>query len=371
MYATIALGIIAIILTFLYDKHIFRWGFAVAMISLTVFTAIRYEWGVDMPAYEKMFNEINTQSEVLSDLFKFDIIGLKSGEYGWRILNYLCQPIGFFGMTMLISAFEGCVVYWFIKKYVPLGYLWFAVFIYVFNSNLLVLGCSMMRQWLATCIILTAMPAFAKGRPIRYFLLVYIASTIHTSALLFAPLFLFRILRNMELTLSRMVPLVFVTLLWLYVLGNMLGGRFFDYLFSSDTFEMYSSYQVSIVNSENDLVGSASLLNCIIILICVFVSYKSSQDITAITWLMFGYIIVLPLLARVPMMGRLTFYCETIGLMAFPNGYKNIKSSILKTIILIWILFWYLYLFFGFFSDSNWRHSFYEYHTIFEAPYWM
>lgn len=67
-----------------------------------------------------------------------------------------------FSLVIVLTAFEISVYYWFIKKYIPKEWYWFAVFIYVFNPNFMLTQSSMMRQTLAMCIVLLSIPYIYK-----------------------------------------------------------------------------------------------------------------------------------------------------------------------------------------------------------------
>lgn len=72
------------------------------------------------------------------------------------------QTIRLFSLVIVLTAFEISVYYWFIKKYIPKEWYWFAVFIYVFNPNFMLTQSSMMRQTLAMCIVLLSIPYIYK-----------------------------------------------------------------------------------------------------------------------------------------------------------------------------------------------------------------
>lgn len=74
------------------------------------------------------------------------------------------QTIRLFSLVIVLTAFEISVYYWFIKKYIPKEWYWFAVFIYVFNPNFMLTQSSMMRQTLAMCIVLLSIPYIYKKR---------------------------------------------------------------------------------------------------------------------------------------------------------------------------------------------------------------
>lgn len=366
MNEVVVIGLIALFLTFLYDRKVIRWGFLFAMILLTVFCAIRWNWGTDMPSYTNGFHNFNGVGNFW-EINKFaDIRGDRSNEIAWSIINVLCQPIGFFGMTILLSVFEGGVIYWFVNKYVPRGYFMLAVFIYVFNVNLMVLGCSMMRQWLAMCIVLIAVHYAIKDKFIPFLLFIFLAALFHTSALFCIVIYLFRLMRGLKVTLDKLILIFLIFIFWVYIFGRFLQS--FANSFVTTFFDNYEMYLSS--NIDTATVGLASLLNILVLVICIY-SLKNTSEITkSLTWIYAGYILLLPFVTLVPMASRIIFYFDIIGIAVIPNGLKNTLQPILRYGTLVWIIFWYCFQFVNFFNANVWHDSYYEYNTIFDAPYW-
>lgn len=366
MYSAIFIGLIAVFFTFLYDRKIWNNGFIISMGILTIFCAIRWEWGSDMPVYARDFEMLELDSLKLKDLMNIESTGYRNYEYGWLILNLLCQPIGFFGMTILLSIFEGCVIYWFIKKYVPSGYFTYAVFIYAFDSNLMVLGCSMMRQWLAMCIILIAIDYAINNRTIPFLIIVFIASLFHSSALFCIVFYFIRLMRNFKITLQRLSLLFMIIILWVYVFGH-----FFETFATSFILDYFSRYEYYVLSGEEtSTVGFASLFNIVIASICLYYVKNSNNSVKTITWIYLTYTIILPFVTLIPMASRIIFYFNILGIVTIPNGVRNIKNNTIKYGVIMWIIFWNTYTFINFFYSPVWHKSYIEYHTIFESPYW-
>ena len=368
MKYAIIVGIIAVLLTFFDDRKIIKKGFQIAMIILTVFCAIRWEWGVDMPGYAKTFDEYGALGVKFWQIDQLNVRANRISEYGWSILNVLCQPIGFFGMTILLSVLEGGIVYWFVEKYVPRGYRSISVFLYAFNSNLMVLGCSMMRQWLAMCIILVAAHFVIKGKFLPYIFTIIFASLFHASAIFMLPFYFLRSMSTIKINSYVILFIVALILLWVYLLGRFMSGAI-DFIMEQGINEMYGSY----ANSKNTVtVGFGSFMNIIVALVCLInITNGSNQAMKMIAWVYIGYIIVLPLGTVMPIMSRFTFYFELLGISVIPYGVKSIRQPLLKTGLLVWIVLWYCMLFNNFFHASTWRDSYMTYNTIFNAPFWQ
>ncbi|HHX67992.1 MAG TPA: hypothetical protein GX708_08095, partial [Gallicola sp.] len=112
MHATIIISLIAILFAWIARFQKTKYGgLEAAFILLTIFMSIRYNFGNDYPGYLNRFLSIGAFSNI--DLT------LESTEIGWAVLNLLFQPIGFFGMVIVLTVFEYAVIYRLIKKYVP------------------------------------------------------------------------------------------------------------------------------------------------------------------------------------------------------------------------------------------------------------
>lgn len=160
MIETIVIGLICVCLAYLGRYRRLSWGFGAAMTILFVFLAIRYEWGNDYRQYIDKFIVYNSIDE-----FNYSDPN-ERWEVGWIFLYRIFKPFGFFSLVIVLTAFEISVYYWFIKKYIPKEWYWFAVFIYVFNPNFMLTQSSMMRQTLAMCIVLLSIPYIYKKKVI-------------------------------------------------------------------------------------------------------------------------------------------------------------------------------------------------------------
>lgn len=156
MIETIVIGLICVFWAYLGRYRRLSWGFGAAMTILFVFLAIRYEWGNDYRQYIDKFTVYNSIDE-----FNYSDPN-ERWEVGWIFLYRIFKPFGFFSLVIVLTAFEISVYYWFIKKYIPKEWYWFAVFIYVFNPNFMLTQSSMMRQTLAMCIVLLSIPYIYK-----------------------------------------------------------------------------------------------------------------------------------------------------------------------------------------------------------------
>ena len=125
-----------------------------------------------------------------------------SYESGYVVLNWLLGKIGigFHAFLILHAAFCMSSFGLFIYRYSKAPWLSFAMF---FSLSYFEYSFGILRQILAICILLFAVPFIERKKPIPFFLLVILAFTIHRTALIFAVFYLARYIK-----VTRLVYLV-------------------------------------------------------------------------------------------------------------------------------------------------------------------
>ena len=366
MQTAIVISLIAIIFAYLASFRIFKYGLEIAMVVLTVFVAIRYEWGTDMPSYNLTFQEF-----AYSGLRIFDFTGIsqirtgRSLEIGWAFLNVACIPIGFFGMIILLAVVENLIIYDFIKRNVDKHYYWLAIFIYTFNPYMMVLGCSMLRQWLAMCIILFATRYILSGKWRFYLLFVLLAASIHTSALLFAFLYLFRHTEKVKLELSSLFWLIGISLLWI-VVGKLISTEGIMMLLSTDAFEGYTGQSNSGIGSG---VGFGTFFKILLYLFCIVQTKYLDKDKKILSWILLAYVLLFPFTDTVSLASRLNFYVDAVAIAVVPIAMKASRYKYMNVLMITLYMFWNIVLYRLFFSAQDFVWSYRTYHTIFETTW--
>lgn len=372
MNVAIIVSLFAIFLAFMYDRKRIRWGLIGAMCVLTIFTAIRWEWGNDMPTYAKEFEAFGNEKVHFWEYWEFGDMGVRTdrtSEVFWFMINIICQPIGFFGMTIVLSVLQGWVVYRFIKDFVPRGYTYFAIFIYCFNPRILVLGCSMMRQWIAMCAILVSMKYLCEKRLLPFVVFVIFASLFHTSSLFLLVVYAVVYLDRKKVNLSYICVSFFLILIWVFIIGKRLTD-IISTIFVIGILEQYTS----LITNEEDAasIGIATMMNVIVALVGIYTAKQSGNDkIQIISMAYLCFVFFLPFSATIMLGGRMLCYFDAISIAVLPNILKNSKISIVKSGVFLWVIMINLYNYIQFFHSKTWHHYFMNYHTIFEAPYWM
>jgi len=353
---TIAIfNLVVVIIAYLaYLLRSVRW-LQLSFFLIFLFLALRYDFGNDYQNYLVGFGDVNAFNK------------LPDFEPGWVLLCRLFNPVGFFAMVAVLAAFNCIVYYQLIKKYVPPAYYWFAVFLYVFNADMMLIHSSAMRQSVAIAIFVYAFDFLYKKNYLRYFLCIAVAAFFHSSALILFPIFIlgafnWKVNRIAAVTLFAVFVLVivFVEFLAPYI------GRLV-YMF----FEQYSVYQTG----ADSRIGTGLAFVFRLILFALVLVYAQFQ--TGAISLLFKIgilaLFVEPFGFDIVMISRMGMYFQPALLAVIPLVIWNIKGhNIYRTcskcsLVAAYIVIT-LYSFYGFFQSEVWRDRFGTYKTIFSAP---
>ena len=176
MIVITVLNIVVVFMSYLarFEKH--RYLLAWAFVLLIFVLGIRYGYGNDFFNYKYFFEHgsYTTESE--------------DPDPGWLLLNKLFKPFGFSTFVFFLTAIEHLMLYDLIRRYVTPQYYWLALFIYLFNPYFMLIGLSMMRQFLVQLLSFYAMELIYKRKWIHFLLIVIFSVSIHKVGLLLIPL---------------------------------------------------------------------------------------------------------------------------------------------------------------------------------------
>lgn len=372
MNTAIIISILAILFSYLESKKYVKYGLAIAIAIITVFVAIRFEWGTDMDSYFANFQRFADSGLKAFDFQQSSQIREgRSNEIGWAAFNILCKPIGFFGMIIVIAIIENLIIYDTIKRYVDKKYYWLAIFIYCFNPYLMVLGCSMIRQWLAMCIVLFSVRFIVSGRFWVYLLLVLLATSIHGSALFFIVLYLFRFLKGVHINTRWITILCIIAFSW-FVIGSFFARQSVSLVLTTIAFENYAdTLDASLANRDFGRVGLSVIFKVVLYIFCVVQTNRLSDEKGLICWLLMLFILIHPFTSTVPLASRLNFYIELLAMIAIPIAMKVNKTNALGAVLVVLFLIWNVMSYTSFFSSPDFNWAYKDYHTIFESPVWQ
>ena len=334
-----------------FEKH--RYLLAWAFILLISVLGIRYGYGNDFYNYKYIFD--NPLDEEAQNV-----------EPGWFLLNKLFRPFGFSTFVFFLTVIEQLMLYDIIRRYVPPQYFWFAVFLYVFNPNYMLMGLSMMRQFLVMLIGLYALEQATKRNFLRFLLLVAVGFTIHKVAVLLLPLYFLPIISTWIATKWWISVVVLVG--FYLVIQNMSGiiEQLSMLIMESGT-KYASSYLNNSVLQDDNKLGLKYIIHYVVYFIVLIrnLKYLNSQHQIFAVDVLLGLFII-PFTVIFPMALRTSWMYTVAEIISFPLLIKQeripiIKYGMLMIMIAITLLFEYR----GLFNSEIYADHFRTFQTIF------
>lgn len=367
MFVAILVTILAIFLSSLDRKGSKVSGLKLAFVIITLYLSIRYDYGNDYLGYLDSFNGYKSYRSSLLDISALtDLHG--HGDWGWVLLNILFQPVGFFVMVIILTILENIVVYDFIKTYVSKTWYPFAVFIYTMNTNLMIVGGSMMRQWLAICIFIYAFRFIRDKKPIYFFLLILIASKFHSSANILYPMYFIGYLRDVKLSSKSLYWFIPFLVSW-FVVAPMVFQNNLGFLFSMESFEHFEIYEGTGTGEKFGILGIIGAF--LFPVICISQVNKFDSNVRSLVLIYFCSILIRPLGLVLGMVNRMSFYFMAYSIVVFPIAMQEIRKIKIDYVYMLMIIIIVPMLrdYWAFFHSEVWIDHFMTYKTIFGVPW--
>lgn len=358
IYTVAVVGIIAMFLAYIKPDK-FKYGLELAWLVIFVFLAIRYNFGNDYEGYRENFDYFNSYRN-------FDIHDdTVHAEYGWIYLCRLFSPLGFFGMVIFLTAFECWVYYRLIKKYVERKWQWFAIFIFVFTPSLMLIHASMMRQALATALFVFGFQYIVNRKIIPYVILIYLATTVHASAIILYPVFLLGYIRDIRFYKYSAGLIIIVYVYLLYTSAGLL-----EYVHAITEFTDMGKY-LETYNARTDNVswGVGAVLTFYIFSYILFTISLYSKEIRLLFLLLVIGFFTTPFAIMLPMVGRLSYYFLIISIVCYPTivstSFVSKYANLCRYLASFTIILLTLYSYITFFQNEVWQDAYSTYYTIF------
>jgi transmembrane protein EpsG len=354
LFELILLTVFAVFFAFLNSYKEFEYGLKISFLLIFLFLAFRYNYGNDYMGYYQDFLDVNHYSKINYHDIAFHY------EPGWLFLCRIFAPIGFFAMVMFLSLINSVVYYRFISTYVPKKYYWLAVFIYICDPGFMLIQASAMRQSLAICLFIVAIPYIFKKDFLRYSACILLGYLFHSSALILWPLYFLGFV-NWRINKNASI-LIFLLFVSLFLFGKYLLPFLDQFILKN--FERYEGYHASaVIGTGIGLIYSSILF----IVVLYFARFQVQETALIFKIAIFSFMFI-PLSFLIQIVGRIGMYFEPATLIAYPLVLKHIKKEYLKVIFLASFLGFTGYIFFQFFHSDLWSEAFGTYHTIFTAP---
>lgn len=347
-------------------KRIFFITFFLAFI----FAAFRYEFGPDYINYRNSYEEVKAYGasafiqsrDVVSDpLFRF---------YQGIFFNYTIflafNSLLWFGIS-----------YYIYRKNIKCQYYWFLVLFLFFNVNCILNNLTAIRQSIAGSFVIIAflfLNTEMRWKRIWCFLVLFLASMFHISALVLLPLaFLNKKRKSFLFTkeyLGVVVVLAFIAFLNRGIITQMIAG------FMVENIEEFARYQVYIEQIDGGTTGVASMIKYAVLLLLniiplyyISVCGPKEKDDSKVVYYKIGIIIAtIAVVLGGGTMSRFIMMLNPFYIIAIIGCFDIIKD-VRRTVILVsCVAVTSIYAFY-FYLQNEYSESFLEYHSVFSAPF--
>lgn len=228
------------------------WGL---FLYLVVIAGFRYRIGTDSVTYEGTYEVFPT----LWNIGTYNFAKLRF-EPGFLLFASFARTFSpdFMWFQILHAVVVNFVIFRFIKQNTPHKFLCLSFYFVIMFLNL---NTQVLRESLAVCCFLLAWPFFRQGKWLQYYLLVLLAISMHTSAivLLFLPILTFKGIRNFFVFGKKTLIICIV----IFVVGLVIESHFsafFSLLAVTDSIESAvgrytgSDYSTNVLNI-NGIIG--------------------------------------------------------------------------------------------------------------------
>lgn len=275
-----------------------------SFVPLFIYGALRVDYGLDYPSYKWLFDTVH--NETIFDPSEY------REEIGYLLINRILPS---FRWVLILSTLLTCISYiWVMYKYIPSNFSWFfVIFLFVTGNFTFVFSFVGIRNGIVVAMLLLSSELIRQRKIWKFALVTALASTIHTSSLLYFPLAYF-IGRGTPMSLKETRVWMIVLAILLVIPINRIAIRLLPFI--GNYFDLYSTYFRTYASGD----ASMSLLIKCVSLIAV----------ALILW----YMRKKPLDDCANMMGRLSllfFEAQLLGGIAgrLPQNYIIFVSVML------------------------------------------
>lgn len=368
MFVITLTNILALFLTILDSSKIHKNGMKYGFIIVSVIAAVRYDYGNDYMSYMRDFGRVGkyTLDFIFENQEQLQYSDALFKDIGAVTIFRLFHPLGFFFFAGLISIFQGCIYYQFIKENVKRKYFWIAMFLYLFQFEFYLLPMSMIRQGLSISLFVWSWHFIKQNKMAMPILLALISISIHKSAVIFVP-FIF-IARYIKFKNGRLLSIILFIALIVMMGSSSLINSLFEKVAGAEAFTIYVNSYGDEASGEMGLIRK--ILAYLPFSLALFSIRHQNTTVQNRTILFFSTIgvLILPFTSIIALISRLCYYFNIFTLAAIPLSLTSIRNKIVRYSICSIILACTAYQYYDIFQNSVYTKSFAEYHTIFTAP---
>lgn len=197
-----------------------------------------------------------------------------------------------------------------------------------FTTNVYFISMNMIRQCIATMIFIFAIPLIKNKKWLPYFILTGLAFTMHTSAILYFPMY-FLLSKRLNKKVSIGLIIGFV------VFGSFGVDLLINLLLKMDYFNDYFAwYLTSKYNTGDFNVISFVIALCVyLFLLYINKSAKNNKNYNILLWLQTIVLCILSLSAHLPLMQRMSWVFSFPLFIYLPRMFDFIENKQLRFIL--------------------------------------
>lgn len=362
MYVVILTTLFALTFSYLASKNRVKYGLDIAFLAVTFIQAIHYKYGNDYLGYYDDYRMITSNTFNWDDL----LAGNFWKEPGWALINFFFARYGgFYMMVAVLSVVYNFIYYKLIRTFLPRNLWLFGVFVYLFSCyDLYLINMSMMRQGLSIALFAYSFQFIIRKDIIRSAILVFIAYSIHSSAVILIP-FVFIGFLNVER--GKLIVFTFLALFFIFFISTQVMSSLMDQLRVIALFETYSHDYIE--TGDTDSFGFGFMLRLIPFFVYMYVlAYKNKklenyQKYAII--LAASNFLVEPFASLGVMVVRMGYYFNAISIIAIPVAFSVLDKKF-KIILLQLYMVLMIYMYYSFFDSSAYAKYYRDFHSIFE-----
>ena len=323
------------------DQRLFKIGYVILFLVLTIFVGTRFETGPDIFNYEAFFSQVPPLNVLLKNFSDYSYIPL---EPAYKIVSGTFRYLGFTfnGFLLVFSASFVALVFKMIPKYSSMAY--FSVMLYLYYGYFT--GFSAIRQVLAAAIFFVAIYYVYNKNLYKYLATLVVATMFHLSAIVIVPMYWLSKVRWSKMQYFLVLICVF---------GIRLSGiisSFTGYLFGVLNFSNYQLMNDKVqmyADAEGGYLGTM-VLEWLFLLIVFIVKYDELEESNKYFKIIFNFFffgfIYYSFFSAIGDFGRIVVYFKLIYLIIIPmlvNLYEDKKAkflliSLFSVLVLIRIL---------------------------------
>jgi transmembrane protein EpsG len=300
---------------------------------------LRYETGVDWPGYTIFFNHIDN----ITNLFAGSFASIKNSEFeiGFTLLNSALKLFtnNVQVLFLLIAFVTNIMLFISLKNYS--SHIFVSLMIY-FSTLYFITDMDVIRQCIALNIFFYSLKYIIDKSIYKYFLVIFIASLFHQTALLLLPMYFFLNKQFKISTLLILVGIVYIIFIFKIPWLRLTVGYLIDFISSG----AFSIKLTSYLNNSSRIFGIGFIAN-LVVLVFALLKRKQLKTNTMFNLLLnmyvFNLIVYYSTWELSILSSRFRFYFLIGNIVLLTYFLDVYKEKLKKYVVFVFIIFYCLF----------------------------